>query len=102
MSGGAWGQHDVQNPFARAVKTAGLPPETTFYALRHTYISRALRGGVPVAALAKMCGTSGQLIERTYGKFIPLDVREWAAAGAALVDFERVANVVSLPRGCDG
>ncbi len=37
------------------------------YALRHGYITTAIYAGVPVFPLAKHCGTSVPMIERTYG-----------------------------------
>jgi len=40
------------------------------YAIRHGFITRALYAGVPIFALARHCGTSTQMIERTYGHVI--------------------------------
>ena len=71
-----------QRPFAAAVATAGLDPDTTFYALRHSYISRALLAGVPTKAVADHCGTSAVMIERHYAKFIRSDQQRFAAVAA--------------------
>src|SRR5690606_38891512 len=61
-----------------AVKKAGLDPETTLYALRHSYISAALKRGTPTKAVAEHCGTSIAMIERHYAKYIPSDLAEYA------------------------
>ncbi len=44
-----------------------LELDATPYALRHGYITTAIYAGVPVFPLAKHCGTSVEMIERTYG-----------------------------------
>ena len=67
---------------AAAVQQAGLDSATTFYALRHTYISRALRKGVPAKAVADHCGTSLRMIEANYAKFFPEDRARYAAIAA--------------------
>jgi len=72
-----WIDHAQIKPVARAVKAAGLDPETTIYAARHTYITRALSNGVPLTAIAKQCGTSAQMIEQTYANFLPDQFDEW-------------------------
>ena len=62
-------------PMKEAVKLAKLPKETTFYALRHTHISRALLAGVNIQVVAENCGTSVRMIEKHYGKFTKADRR---------------------------
>ena len=41
-----------------------------FYATRHTFISWALSNGMNVKAIAEYVGTSLEMIERSYGKYI--------------------------------
>jgi integrase len=41
-----------------------------FYAARHTFISWALSNGMNVKAIAEYVGTSLEMIERSYGKYI--------------------------------
>lgn len=43
----------------------------TLYSLRHTYATFALEDGVPIAILAKQMGTSVQMIQKHYSKFVP-------------------------------
>jgi len=53
-----------------AVEAAGLehrPP----YAMRHTFASFAIAAGVSTFELARMMGTSLEMIERTYGHLLP-------------------------------
>ncbi|NET39645.1 MAG: tyrosine-type recombinase/integrase, partial [Cyanothece sp. SIO1E1] len=67
--GTKWKDHDQWKPFIRAVAAAGLNPDTTLYAARHSYITRALSKGIPITAIAKQCGTSVKMIEETYSNF---------------------------------
>jgi integrase len=83
---------------AAAVKTAGLDPETTLYALRHSYISQSLKAGVPTKAVALQCGTSAQMIEKHYAKFIPSDLAEYAQKAAPKLRAEPDGKVVHLSR----
>lgn len=71
--GSNWGKAHQQRPMSDAIKKAKLPKETTFYALRHTHISRALLAGVNVQVIAENCGTSVRMIEKHYGKFMQSD-----------------------------
>jgi integrase len=84
--------------FAAAVARAGLDPDTTFYSLRHSYISRALGAGVPTKAVAIHCGTSAAMIERFYAKFIPDDQARYATAAAPEIrSSEAAERVVPFP-----
>lgn len=67
---------------ARAVAMEGLDSESTFYALRHSYISRSIEAGMPLTVLAENCGTSVRMIEQTYAKVLADKRREFIANGA--------------------
>jgi integrase len=71
-SGRAWSKSsaDYRRPFQRAVAKAGLDPDTTFYALRHSSIVRALLAAVPVRLVAVAHDTSVPMIERSYSRYI--------------------------------
>jgi len=69
-NGHPWGHTDHHRPFQRAVARAGLAPDTTFYALRHSNIVRALLAGVPVRLVAVAHDTSIPMIERSYSRYI--------------------------------
>jgi integrase len=95
-AGGTWTKSLHQRPFAEAVAKAGMDPETTFYALRHSYISRALKALVPVKAVADQCGTSMAMIERYYAKWIPADQAEYAKAAAPTLQIKPTEKVARL------
>lgn len=80
--GGAWGASHQVRPMKRALNGAGLDPSGTFYALRHSYISRAIEAGVPLNVVAENCGTSVRMIETTYAKVLAGKRREFITHGA--------------------
>jgi integrase len=67
---------------ALALERAGLDKEGTFYALRHSYISRAIEGEVPLNIIGDNCGTSIRRIETTYAKILVGKRREFIERGA--------------------
>jgi integrase len=93
--GAAWTRSFHTRRFAAAVAAAGLDPEATFYALRHSYISRALKAGVPVKAVADHCGTSLAMIARHYSKFLAEDRRRYAALAAPPLRLELAGDEAS-------
>ena len=59
-----------------------LPTEGSLYALRHTYVSMAIEGGMPLNVIAENCGTSVRMIEKTYSKILAENRREFIEQGA--------------------
>jgi integrase len=47
--------------------------ERNFYNTRHTFISLALTAGENIKAIAEQCGTSVQMIEKHYGRYMSSD-----------------------------
>jgi integrase len=74
----SWSHNLHSKRFAVAVRKAGLDPAATFYALRHSFISHALRNLLPVKAVADHVGSSMVMLERHYAKFIAADRRRYA------------------------
>jgi site-specific recombinase XerD len=68
--GHRWKRSSQTRPFKLALAAAGLSEQGSIYALRHTYISFAIEGGVPLTVIAKNCGTSVRMIEKTYAKLL--------------------------------
>jgi integrase len=68
--GSRWKRSDQTRPIKEALKKAGLAPDGSIYALRHTYVSHAIEGGVPLNVIADNCGTSVRMIEKTYAKLL--------------------------------
>ncbi len=62
---------DLRKLWTRAALKAGLPPGSSLYACRHTFISAALERGANPAMLAQYCGTSVAIIQATYARFLP-------------------------------
>ena len=66
----AWNASDITKPFAAVVKRAGVSPEITAYALRHSSIVRQLRDGLPVRLVAAQHDTSSAMIEKFYSRYV--------------------------------
>lgn len=71
-----WGKGFQQRRMKAALEAAGLPSTGTLYALRHTYISRAIERGMPLSLLAENVGTSVQMITKHYAKHLASTRRE--------------------------
>ena len=80
--GGRWSRSHQQRRMARALELAGLDKTGTFYALRHSYISRAIEGEVPLNIIGDNCGTSVRMIETSYDKILAYKRREFIERGA--------------------
>lgn len=67
--GNPWGHSDWDHLVRAAREAAKLKPLTA-YDLRHTFITEALTGGVDALTVARIVGTSLEMITRTYGKLV--------------------------------
>lgn len=65
--GARWDKDKWKKPFKTACSAAGLPAEAVMYSLRHAAISELLVGGMDVHTVAKIAGTSIDMIDRHYG-----------------------------------
>jgi hypothetical protein len=80
----SWGKaYEVSEPWARAIKLAGLLPGTIMYALRHSSIVRGLSRMLPIRLVAALHDTSTAMIERHYAAHI-VDLTEELARRTAL------------------
>jgi site-specific recombinase XerD len=79
--GRRWKPSDQKGPFKKALSNAGLPTDGSIYALRHTYISMAIEGRVPLTVIARNAGTSVVMIEQTYAKVLNEKERAFIEAG---------------------
>ena len=66
-NGKAWDKHSWKRPIATAVTAAELPADTTAYTLRHSTITDLVSAGLPLLTIAKISGSSAEMIERHYG-----------------------------------
>jgi integrase len=65
--GARWDKDKWKKPFKAASKMAKLPVGAVVYSLRHAAISELLIGGMDVHAVAKVAGTSTDMIDKHYG-----------------------------------
>lgn len=75
-TGGRWNKDSWKKPFKEAVIAAELPPDVVLYALRHTAISEMIMSGMDSFVVAKVTGTSVQMIESNYGHLSHDKVRD--------------------------
>jgi integrase len=61
------GNHFRRREWVPAIEAAGITKPARVYDLRSTFASNALAAGVSVFELARVMGTSGAMIERSYG-----------------------------------
>lgn len=59
-----------------AAAKAKLPPETVAYSLRHSWITSAIIGGMDPVTVARLTGTSLEMINRSYGHLVQDAARE--------------------------
>ncbi len=64
----------------KAVEKAGLPTGTVVYALRHSWITDAIVGGMDVVTAARLTGTSVEMINKNYGHLVQGVARDKLAA----------------------
>ena len=80
--GSRWKRSDQTRPIKDALRKAGLSIDGSLYALRHTYVSMAIEGGIPLNVIAENCGTSVRMIEKTYAKILAQHRRDFIENGA--------------------
>jgi len=65
--GGQWKKEAWRDEIKEAAKAAKLPSATCAYTLRHSAITDLMAGGLDIFTVAKISGTSVQMIEKHYG-----------------------------------
>ncbi len=90
--GRRWKKSDQTRPVKDALRRVGLAPDGSIYALRHTYVSHAIEGGVPLNVIADNCGTSVRMIEKTYAKILAEKRRDFIERGAPSFSEMRARN----------
>jgi integrase len=66
-NGSPWNKDLLDERFRKVRELAGVRKNITIYDFRHLWISEALMAGVDIFTVARMAGTSVQMIEQTYG-----------------------------------
>lgn len=72
----AWGHGDQSKLMRGAVKKAELPNTVVFYTLRHSFIADVIDKNMNVFDIAKITGTSTDMIDKHYGKLFKDRVME--------------------------
>ena len=65
-----WDSKAWHAPIREAVSKAKVPDKTVLYTLRHSWITDAIVGGMDLLTVAKLVGTSLQMIEKHYGHLV--------------------------------
>jgi len=87
----------VEKPWHRALRGAGVRPRK-FYATRHTFISQAVSTpGISLKWLADYCGTSIEMIERHYGRYMHGDESQLGL----LAGSRSSSTETAVPEGAD-
>lgn len=63
-----WKHSDQNAPMRKAVADSGLSKDVVLYTLRHSFIAQAIDGNMNIFDIAKICGTSMEMIDKHYGK----------------------------------
>jgi len=82
--GQPWAHSAYDELIRNAAKKANLPDGARLYALRHSFITDALLGSMATLTVARIVGTSLQMIEKHYGHLVDQKAREQLAAIAFL------------------
>jgi integrase len=96
IRGHAWGKSAQQDPIEDAGKAARLGP-MNFHALRHTYASRLVMKGVPLAVVAAQLGHSSiAMVEKHYGHLAPNYVANTVRAAFGELGVVEPTNVTTM------
>jgi len=68
--GKPWVRWDWDELVRDAARRAKLPAGVVLYTLRHSWISDACRNGMPLLEVARLTGTSLEMIQTNYGHVI--------------------------------
>ena len=74
--GKAWGASDWHEVMRAAASLAEMPHGTVLYTLRHSWITEAVLSGMSVLEVARMTGTSLEMIDEHYGHLADSTARE--------------------------
>jgi integrase len=94
--GAAWGTSHQQRPFGEACDGANVGA-LTFHELRHSYASRLVMAGVPLAVVAAQLGHSDtRMVEKHYGHLAPSYIADTVRAAFTRMGVVETSNVVPL------
>jgi integrase len=92
--GEPWRHSNQARPMRAAVERAKIAPRISFHALRHSYASLSIMGGVPLLVLAKNLGhVDSRMVEKHYGHLSEGYVAAAIRAGAPVFGGEPGGNI---------
>ena len=95
--GKPWGKSEQQRPLGAACAASRLDPPISFHGLRHTYASRLVMRGVPLAVIAAQLGHADtRMVEKHYGHLAPSYVADTVRAAFGSLGIVPPSNVVPL------
>jgi integrase len=95
-NGRSWKRSDQQRPFNEACKAAHIKG-ASFHCLRHSYASRLVNKGVPLAFVADQLGHSNiEMVTKHYGHLQPSHVADVVRAAYGTLGIVAPDNVRSL------
>jgi integrase len=96
-NGNPWGRSHQTRPLRSACEHAGIKPPANFHALRHTYASHAVMGGVPLQVVADNLGHADtRMVEKYYGHLAPSYKAEQIRAGTPTLGVIGDTSVTSI------
>lgn len=100
--GSRWGTSHQQRPFKAACEGAKVGA-LTFHELRHTYASRLIMNGAPLAVVAEQLGHSDtRMVEKHYGHLAPSYIADTVRAAFGDMGLVGETNVVPMTAGKQG
>jgi integrase len=95
--GRPWTKSEQQRPLAGACAAARIEPPINFHGLRHTYASRLVMRGVPLAVIAAQLGHADtRMVEKHYGHLAPSYIADTVRAAFGSLGILEPSNVVLI------
>lgn len=96
--GEAWGRSHQQRPFKAACKIAKVDP-LTFHELRHSYASRLVMNGAPLAVIAAQLGHSDtRMVEKHYGHLCPNYIADTVRESFGVLGVVEAGNILIISK----
>jgi site-specific recombinase XerD len=97
--GEPWGRSHQFRPLREACERAKIAPAISFHILRHTYASRLVMRGVPMAVVAQQIGDSEAITAKHYAHLAPSYVGEMVRQALSPIGAVVESNVTPLRGG---
>jgi integrase len=96
-NGKPWSKSEQQRPVAAACEAAKIDPPVNFHGLRHTYASRLVMRGVPLAVIAAQLGHADtRMVEKHYGHLGPSYIADTVRQAFGSLGIVEQSNLVPI------